>query len=150
MEKNNTRAIFRFMYSLQLPRTYNNIFVYVKRNGDPDGAAQSIKKMLEIGNSNGCLASQFIRSNENAIITESPENHTDTEFQYYVTSKIVSAERLILIPKHRPWYQFKLPFVVRRAKERKKWNVYFQSAEWHVFYHDTPQAFIEKYVSNSQ
>jgi hypothetical protein len=56
-------------------------YVYIHHDGYLEGAATYFYNTL-INPSKGNFATQFIRSNPEATITSSHENHADTEFRY--------------------------------------------------------------------
>jgi hypothetical protein len=64
--------------------------VYIHWDGYPTGAAVYFYNMI-MNTSKGDLATQFIRANKEAEITESHERHGDTEYQYTITGNDLHA-----------------------------------------------------------
>ena len=64
--------------------------VYIHWDGYPTGAAVYLYNMI-MNTSKGDLATQFIRANKEAEITESHQRHGDTEYQYTITGNDLHA-----------------------------------------------------------
>jgi len=75
----STRATYSFESS-----HVGKTVVYIHYDGYPEGAAGYLYQTL-IKPSKGNLATQFIRANEMAEITQSHDAHGDTDFQYHVS-----------------------------------------------------------------
>lgn len=73
----STRATYRFSGEEWCPPTT----IYIHYDGYPTGAAWYFYTMLT-NPSKGSMATQFIRANDQAEVTESHECHGDTEYRY--------------------------------------------------------------------
>jgi len=93
----STRATYRFqetpsgISSRPTSSNRNSTTIYIRHDGYPLGAAIYFYSLL-MKPSKGCLATQFIRANEGAEITEGHEVHGDTQFMYDVTGTGPGAE----------------------------------------------------------
>jgi len=86
----STRATYQFINDGH-PTT-----IYIHHDGYPEGAASYLWNLLHAKNERGCLATQFLRANDNAEITESHEIHGDTEYRYTVQEDgQLKAEKII-------------------------------------------------------
>jgi hypothetical protein len=78
----STRATYSFQGD-QHGRTRPTT-IYIHYDGYPEGAAYYFWQFLHVENKRGGLATQFIRANDTAELTDSHECHGDTEYRYSV------------------------------------------------------------------
>lgn len=88
-----TRATYSFKDTSIRNRT---TYIYIHWDGYLEGAASYFYATL-VHPSKGDFATQFIRANEHAEITDSHEIHADTEYRYYVEGRGPEADIMAYI-----------------------------------------------------
>lgn len=77
----STRAIYQFKWGGEYEWQQNTATIYIHHDGYPEGAATYFYRMLCMP-SKGNLATQFIRANDGAELTDDHEIHGDAEYRY--------------------------------------------------------------------